>query len=91
MKESLFDESAGRKTVSVTLNADLYSRAKEAGINVSRVAEQALAGAYAEKAREVMRERMAADLRALDAFSSKHGSFTDDLDEWKQGLEGGAP
>ena len=61
MKEPLFDESAARRTVSLTLNSDLYARAKEAGINVSRVAEQALAGAYTEKAREALRAQMAED------------------------------
>ena len=87
MKEPLFDESAARRTVSLTLNSDLYARAKEAGINVSRVAEQALAGAYAEKAREALRAQMAADLRALDAFAAKHGSFSEDLDAWEATLD----
>ncbi len=86
-KPPLYDESAPRKTVSVTLNADLYTRAKDMGIHVSRVAEQALAGAYAEKAREAMQARMAEDLRALDAFAEKYGSFTDDLEKWKEGLD----
>ena len=88
MKEPLFDESAARRTVSLTLNADLYARAKEAGINVSRVAEQALAGAYAEKAREMLQEQMTKDLRALEVFAQQHGSFTDDLEEWKERLIG---
>jgi post-segregation antitoxin (ccd killing protein) len=88
MKEPLFDESAARRTVSLTLNSDLYARAKAAGINVSRVAEQALAGAYAEKAREALRAQMAEDIRALDAFAEKYGSFSEGLEEWKQGLEG---
>ncbi len=88
MKEPLFDESAARRTVSLTLNSDLYARAKEAGINVSRVAEQALAGAYAEKAREALRAQMAADLRALDEFAEKYGSFSEALEQWKEGLDG---
>ena len=87
MKEPLFDESAARRTVSLTLNSDLYARAKEAGINVSRVAEQALAGAYAEKAREALRAQMAADLRALDAFAEKYGSFSEELDAWEATLD----
>lgn len=87
MKEPLFDESAARRTVSLTLNSDLYARAKESGINVSRVAEQALAGAYAEKAREALRAQMAADLRALDAFAEKYGSFSEELEAWEATLD----
>ena len=88
MKEPLFDESAARRTVSLTLTSDLYARAKEAGINVSRVAEQALAGAYAEKAREALRAQMAEDIRALDAFAEKYGSFSEGLEEWNEDLDG---
>jgi len=87
MKDPLFDESAARRTVSVTLNSDLYARAKEAGINVSRVAEQALAGAYAEKAREALRAQMAEDIRALDAFAEKYGSFTEEMEAWEATLD----
>ena len=87
MKIPLFDESAARRTVSVTLNSDLYARAKEAGINVSRVAEQAVAGAYAEKAREARRAQMAEDLRALDAFTEKYGSFTEEMEAWEKSLD----
>lgn len=87
MKEPLFDESAARRTVSLALNSDLYARAKEAGINVSRVAEQALAGAYAEKAREALRAQMAEDIRALDAFAEKYGSFTDEMEAWEATLD----
>ncbi len=87
MKEPLFDESAARRTVSLTLNSDLYARAKEAGINVSRVAEQALAGAYKEKAREALRAQMAEDIRALDAFAEKYGSFTDEMEAWEATLD----
>jgi post-segregation antitoxin (ccd killing protein) len=87
MKAPLFDEAAARRTVSLTLNSDLYARAKEAGINVSRVAEQALAGAYAEKAREALRAQMAEDIRALDAFAEKYGSFTDEMEAWEATLD----
>lgn len=87
MKAPLFDEAAARRTVSLTLNSDLYARAKEAGINVSRVAEQALAGAYAEKAREARRAQVAEDIRALDAFAEKYGSFTEEMEAWEGTLD----
>jgi antitoxin CcdA len=60
MRVPLYDHNAKRKTVSVTLNADLVARSAAHGINISRVAEAALAAAFeaAEKAkiREEMRE-----------------------------------
>ena len=48
MRNSLYDAGARKRTVSLTLNADLYAKAKGAGINVSKVAEAALAQALAQ-------------------------------------------
>ena len=42
MRTPLYDVNARRKTVSVTLNADLVSKASALGINISRTAEAAL-------------------------------------------------
>ena len=60
MRGPLYDNSAKRKTVSITLNADLVARSAAHGINISRVAETALIAAFeaAEKAkiREEIRE-----------------------------------
>jgi len=42
MRVPLYDHGAKRKTVSVTLNADLVARSAAHGINISRVAEAAL-------------------------------------------------
>ena len=47
MAQPLFDPSAKKRTVSLTLNSDLYAKAKERGINASQVAEAALAEALA--------------------------------------------
>ncbi len=76
MKPPHFDPSAARRTVSLTINGDLYARAKEAGINVSRVAEQALAGerdpATEARAvalrREVEQQYVAMSLAACNEF-----------------------
>jgi post-segregation antitoxin (ccd killing protein) len=46
MRVPLYDHSARRKTVSVTLNADLVAKSAAHGINISRVAEAALAAAF---------------------------------------------
>ena len=43
-RRPLYDLQARRKTVSVSLNADLVEKARAAGINISHTAEAALAG-----------------------------------------------
>ena len=60
MRTPLYDVNARRKTVSITLNADLVAKASALGINISRTAEAAVIQAFeaAEKAkiREEIRE-----------------------------------
>jgi len=43
MRDPLFEPKAPKQTVSITLNSDLYAKAKSMGINASKVAEEALA------------------------------------------------
>jgi post-segregation antitoxin (ccd killing protein) len=52
----LDDHSAKWKTVSVTLNADLVARSAAHGINISRVAEAALAAVFEEAEKAKIRE-----------------------------------
>ena len=61
MRSSTYDS----KTVSVTINSDLYRQAKGLGIDTSQVAEEALA------------EDIKEDLQALDAYEAEHGSFAE--------------
>jgi post-segregation antitoxin (ccd killing protein) len=75
MRSSLYDADARRRTVSLTLNADLCAKAKAAGINLSRVAEEALAHALALRVAEQTRAEIQRDLAAHDAFIEQHGSF----------------
>ncbi len=75
MGPHLYDAAARRRTVSLTLNADLCAKAKEAGINLSRVAEAALAQALLLRMTERMRTEIQRDLAAHDAFVEQHGSF----------------
>ena len=77
MRDPLFEPKAAKQTVSVTLNSDLYAKARSVGINASRVAEQALAVAYAERLRETLGADMQVDLAALEQYAEKHGSFAD--------------
>jgi antitoxin CcdA len=75
VREPLFAYQAAKQTVSVTINSDLMARVKALGINVSRVAEEALATELERKRNEALRAELKADTTALEAFVAKHGSF----------------
>ena len=64
----LFDPVARRKTMSVTLNADLAVKPTAAGINISRTAERAVEEAL--RASEI--EAMRTDCRAANAFTTAY-------------------
>ena len=75
MRNLPYDPGARKRTVSLTLNADLYAKAKSAGINLSKVAEQALAHELAKRLAEQIEADIRQDLDALNAFVEVHGSF----------------
>jgi post-segregation antitoxin (ccd killing protein) len=74
MRDPLFDPYAKKRTVSVTLNGDLYAKAKEHGINASQVAEAALAEALAASIAATARMEIHHDLAVYDEYVEKHGS-----------------
>jgi|ERR1700684_1978509 post-segregation antitoxin (ccd killing protein) len=73
MRVPLYDHNAKRKTVSVTLNADLVARSAAHGINISRLAETALVKAFEEAERAKIREEMQAATRFADELVRRHG------------------
>jgi post-segregation antitoxin (ccd killing protein) len=77
MREPLFEAKAAKQTVSITLNSDLYAKAKSIGINTSKVAEEALAQEYAQRRSEVLLAEIRQDLAAVAAYAEQHGSFPD--------------
>ena len=74
MSKPLFDAAAKKRTVSLTLNSDLYARAKAEGINASQVAEAALAEALEAHIAFTARMEIQHDLHAYNAYVEKHGS-----------------
>jgi antitoxin CcdA len=74
---SSHDSNAAKKTVSLTINSDLYARAKKLGINASAVAENALAAEVAQRMAAQVRAEIAQDLEAISSYEEKHGSFAD--------------
>lgn len=75
MREPLFHAKAAKQTVSLSLNSDLYAKAKSVGINASKVAEQALAREYAERCAELLTAELRQDLAACESYAEEHGSF----------------
>jgi len=77
MRDPLFEPKAAKQTVSITLNSDLYAKAKSAGINASKVAEEALASKYAELRSEELVAEMRRGLAAVENYADQHGSFAE--------------
>jgi antitoxin CcdA len=76
MRNPLFDPTAAKQTVSVTLNSDLYSKAKAIGINISKVAEEAVAGEYAARLAATLAAEIRQDVDAANQYAEEHGSFS---------------
>lgn len=70
MRHSVYDRTARKQTVSLTINSDLYAKIKEAGINASQVAEAALVEALKEKIRDEIKQ----DIAAYEAYVAEHGN-----------------
>jgi antitoxin CcdA len=77
MRNPLFEPKAAKQTVSITLNSDLYAKAKRIGINTSKVAEEALAYEYAQRLSEELRAELRQGLAAVESYADQHGSFAD--------------
>lgn len=73
MRTPLFDHNSKRKTVSVTLNADLVARSAAHGINISRVAEAALIAAFETAEKDRIRQELKADAAWVADFVAKNG------------------
>jgi antitoxin CcdA len=75
MRDPNFDPNAPKQTVSVTLNSDLYAKAKSVGINASKVAEEAIADEYSKRRKEALLKELREDLAAVEKYEEQHGSF----------------
>ena len=74
----------GKQTVSLTINSDLFAQAKGFGLNVSQIAEEALAREVAVRKAEVLKSEIRQDLEAYSAYAAKHGSFAEMVREHYQ-------
>ena len=78
MRTPLYDPNARRKTVSITLNADLVAKASALGINISRTAEAAVIRAFEEAEKAKIREEIREATRMVDDYVAIHGMPFDD-------------
>ncbi len=78
MRTPLYDVNARRKTVSITLNADLVAKASALGINISRTAEAAVIKAFEAAEKAKIREEIREATRMVDEYVALHGLPFDD-------------
>jgi post-segregation antitoxin (ccd killing protein) len=81
IRESAYRLDAPRQTVSLTINSDLFAKAKAEGVNVSRVAEEALAQVLDRLRRAHIETEVRGALDAVAAFEQEHGSFPEQMRE----------
>ena len=77
MRAPEYDVKSPKQTVSITLNSDLYAKAKGLAINVSRVAEEAIAQEYASRRAKELRAELQRELLAIEKYEEDHGSFAE--------------
>ena len=77
MRDPLFEPKAVKQTVSITVNSDLYAKAKSLGINASKVAEEALATKYTELHSAALIAELRQGLAAVQSYADQHGSFAE--------------
>ena len=73
VQNPVYDATARKQTVSLTLNCDLYARVRAAGMNASRIAEAALAQALKTHEAERLKAEIREDIKALASYVAKHG------------------
>lgn len=76
-----YDIHARRKTVSLTINADLHAKAKQAGLNESRLAEQAIAVALEAYMEAELHKTLSAEIDGYAEFTEREGRFSEKLRE----------
>jgi antitoxin CcdA len=69
--------STAKRPVNLTMNADLVERAREAGLNLSALAEGAVATELARRARERWGAEIAEACAAHERYLEEYGSASD--------------
>jgi post-segregation antitoxin (ccd killing protein) len=77
MRMNVYDLSAAKRPVNLTMNGDLVARARAAGLDLSALAEAAVAVALAKSARAEMEADVAQACAAHEEYLAIYGSLGD--------------
>lgn len=75
--QPVFDRDARKKATNVSINSDLLAKAREQGINLSAMLEQALAEQLVRRQREAWLEENRAAITDYNADVEARGVFSD--------------
>lgn len=73
----LYDATAQRRAVNLSLNSDMVARARAERLNLSSIAEEAIGKALAEAARKRFLEEIAIGVAEHAAFLAEYGSLSE--------------
>ena len=77
MRMQLYDPSASKRPVNVALNSDLVARARAAGLNLSALAEEAVAIALGRIVQKKFEAEIAQACRVHEQYLAEYGSLAD--------------
>jgi len=77
MRMQLFDPAAAKRPVNLSLNSDLVTRARREGLNLSALAEEAVAAALSRVARAKFESAVEQACRVHDQYLAEYGSLGD--------------
>ena len=77
MRVELYDPQAAKRAVNLSLNGDLVTRARAEGLNLSALAEEAVAVALARRAREKLEAEIAQACRVHEDYLAEYGRLGD--------------
>jgi antitoxin CcdA len=77
MRMQLYDPKASKRPVNVTLNSDLVTRARAEGLNLSSIAEEAVAVALGRIAQKNFEREIAQACRIHEQYLTEYGSLGD--------------
>ncbi len=71
----VFDRSAAKRPVNLTLNGDLLTRARAEGLNLSALAEEAVIAALVRRAQEKLEAEIVQACEAHERYLAEYGSL----------------
>jgi antitoxin CcdA len=77
MRMQLYDPKASKRPVNVSLNSDLVARARAEGLNLSSLAEEAVAIALGRIAEKKFEAEIAQACRVHEQYLAEYGSLGD--------------